>query len=84
MITITIDNSYSKIIGLDAKQEKALKTELSYVVGGSSAYFSGYGIKKRSLLGKKGDFATGLYFRVELWLEKNKLPYKIKDLRVKP
>jgi hypothetical protein len=84
MIIITIDNSYSNIKGLDAKQEKSLKAELSYVVGGSSAYFSGYGAKKRSLLGKKGDFATGLLYRVEVWLEKNKISFKINDLRVKP
>ena len=84
MITITIENSYSNIKGLNAKQEKALKSELSYIIGGKSAYFSKFGPRKRSLLDKKGSFPSGLYFRVELWLHKNKIPFKVHDLRVKP
>ncbi len=46
------------------EQEKALRQELSYVVGGSSSYFSGYGLKRRSLLSKRGEFPTGLLNRV--------------------
>jgi hypothetical protein len=84
MITITIENSYSKIKGLDAKQEKALKAELSYVVGGKASYYYKYGVKKRSLLGKKGDFPTGLLQRVMIWLISNRIAYKVNDLRVKP
>ncbi len=65
MVTISIDNSYSQITGLSAKQEKALRETLSYVVGGSSAHFSGFGPKRRSLLDKKGFFPTGLLHRVQ-------------------
>ena len=54
MIIIEINNSYSNIKGLNSKQEKALKAELSYIVGGKAAYFYKFGPKKRSLLDKKG------------------------------
>lgn len=84
MTVITINNSYSNIKGLNAKQEKSLKTKLSYVVGGKSGYFSKYGPRKRSLLDKKGSFPTGLIWRVLSWLETNKIPYDANDLRVKP
>lgn len=84
MINIVVDNSYSQIQGLTAKQEKALKSELSYLVGGTNSYFSRYGHKKRSLLDKKGKFPSGLLNRVVLWLIFNKISHKINDLRVKP
>ncbi len=64
MITITINNSYSQITGLTPKLEKELKELLSYTVGGSGAYFSAFGPKRRSLLDKKGNFPTGLLHRV--------------------
>lgn len=83
-VRVTIDNSYSHISGLNAKQEKSLKAELSYVVGGKSGYFSKYGPKKRSLLGKKGDFPSGLVYRVMAWLYNEGISYDTKDLRVKP
>lgn len=64
MITLTIDNSYSRIEGLSASQEKGLKALLSYTVGGSAAFFSGFGVRKKSLLEKKGYFPTGLLSRL--------------------
>lgn len=33
-------------------------------MGGSSAYFSGFGVRRKSLLSKRGEFPTGLLFRV--------------------
>jgi len=83
-VTVTIDNSYSQIQGLNAAEEKALKSELSYIVGGKSSFFSKYGQKRRSLLDKKGGFPSGLLNRVILWLDSNKISHKINDLRVKP
>jgi superfamily II DNA or RNA helicase len=79
MITILVGNSYSKITGLTAKQFSSLKKKLSYVVGGSSAYFSSYGIRRTSLLSKSGEFPTGLLNRVT-----NELPSVVIDNRVKP
>lgn len=65
MITLTIGNSYSKISGLSASQEKELRKILSYKVG---SHFSGFGIQTKSLLSKKGEFPTGLLHRVPPWV----------------
>lgn len=64
MIEILIGNSYSKIKGLTPQEEKSLRKELSYTVGGSSSYFSGFQPKRRSLLNKRGEFPSGLLRRV--------------------
>lgn len=80
MITITVNNSYSKIEGLTAPQEKELRKLLSYVVGGQSAHFSSFGPKRISLLSKKGEFPTGLVKHV---LEFTKYA-TFKDNRVAP
>jgi hypothetical protein len=84
MVTILVENSYSKITGLSAKQEKALRNELSYIVGGQSAYFTGFGVKRRSLLSKKCEFPSGLLFRVEQFFYNNKINFDFKDIRLKP
>lgn len=75
LIKITVGNSYSKITGLSAKQEKDLQNELSFVIGGSSAFYTGFGMKRRTLLGKRGDFPAGLLGRVQAYLKKAKQPY---------
>ncbi len=80
MITITVDNSYSKIEGLTPAQEQGLRRELSYVVGGSSAYFSGYGPRRKSLLSKKNEFPTGLLGRVKAFVR----DYTVRDIRIRP
>lgn len=82
MVNLVIDNSYSQITGLSAKEEKDLRTALSYVVGGSSAHFSGFGVKRRSLLDKKGFFPTGLLYRVVSHFSAKKCDAV--DLRIKP
>jgi superfamily II DNA or RNA helicase len=64
LIQLEIGNSYSRITGLSAAQEKELKKALSYTIGGSSSFFSGYGPRKKSLLDKKGYFPTGLLSRI--------------------
>lgn len=61
MITIEVGNSYSQIKGLSATQHKALAATLSYTVGD---HFSTYGPTKRTLLGRKGEFPSGLLSRV--------------------
>jgi superfamily II DNA or RNA helicase len=61
---IEIGNSYSKIQGMTPQEEKILRKELSYTIGGSSSYFSGFQPKKRSLLSKTGEFPSGLIDRV--------------------
>ncbi len=80
MVKIEINNSLSRITGLNVAQEKQLKAELSYIVGGSSSYFSGYGPRKKSLLDKRGYFPTGLLDKV-MGVISNPT---VVDLRVKP
>lgn len=84
IVTVTIDNSYSYIRGLTAPQERELKSQLSYVVGGRNAYFSRFGAKRKSLLDKKGSFPTGLLNRVEVWLILNRINHRLNDKRVVP
>lgn len=81
MVNISINNSYSKITGLSVKDDKALRDMLSYTVGGSSAYFSGFGVRKRSLLSKRGEFPTGLLARVGNYLYDNKIKVNSIDYR---
>lgn len=64
MIKIEVGNSYSQITGMTAKFEKELKRELSYVENADSVYFGGFA-RRKSLLGKKGRFPTGLLRRVK-------------------
>lgn len=85
MITLEINNSYSKVIGLSPKQEKDLRNEISYTVDAKAAYFAGgYGPKRRSLVDKKSSFPTGLLLRVTTYLKKCKLVFTVKDLRIRP
>lgn len=78
MAYITVGNSYSKLHDLTPAEEKKVKTALSYTIGGSSAYFSGYGVRKKSLL-SRGEFPTGLMGRVALAL--GYLPYNKSPVR---
>lgn len=85
MITLTIGNSYSKLTGLSPMLEKELREALSYVVGGSGAFFSGFGPIRRSLLSKKGEFPSGLLSRVADFLVKHpSIDLKVIDNRFKP
>lgn len=85
MITIRIDNSYSRLIGLNPDQEKAIKDLLSYTVGSYTSYYSGgFGPQKKSLLSKGGVFPTGLLHRVLLYVVNASIAYEIVDLRVRP
>lgn len=63
MIKLEIDNSYSRITGLTLKQEQELKNLMSYTLPQNNSYFSGrYGPQTRTLLGRRGDFPTGLLY----------------------
>lgn len=85
MIQLILGNSYSQLIGLTSHQHKELQKELSYVVGGSSAYFSGFGVRRKSLLDKKGFFPSGLLSRIQNWIDTGKggLDIKVIDNRLK-
>ena len=77
MAIITIGNSYSRITGLTAAEEKKLQKALSYTIGGSAAYFSGYGVRQKSLLTKRGEFPSGLIRRITV-------PYTISATPTRP
>ena len=82
MMRLTIDNSTCKIEGLSVKQHKELTDKLSYQIDAQAAYFSGAYNRKRSLLGKRGEFPTGLLYLVKAYLGANE--YNRIDLRKVP
>lgn len=79
MITLIINNSTSQIEGLGPKQDKELRDLLSYTEGSA---LSTWGVRKKSLLGKRGDFPTGLLSRVRRYL--GTTPHTCVDLRRQP
>ncbi len=81
MLTIEINNSYSKISGLSTLQEKELKELLSYDVGTQAAFYAGgHRPRRKSLLGRRGEFPTGLLPRVNAAFPRSSL----RDLRHVP
>lgn len=83
MLKLTIGNSLCQLDGLTREQYSSVKMILSYKVQGS--FFSGDpngGV--RSLVSKKGIFASGLLPRVQEWLRDNKLGVRLTDLRKRP
>lgn len=81
MIKLIIGNSYSRIMGLSGEQHKALAKKLSY---NSGSFFAGRGFRRISLLGKRGDFPTGLEEDVRWFLVKEQEPYETIDTRIRP
>lgn len=81
MIKLEIGNSYSKITGLPASEEKKLRDKLSYTIGEGSQYYGGFGPRKKSLLSKRCEFPTGLLHRVH---DAIRLTDEIVDNRKKP
>lgn len=66
MITLTINNSYSNLSGLSITQENRIRDLLSYTPG-SSGYLGRNRyriIRKKCLMDKKGNFPSGLLYRV--------------------
>lgn len=85
MINITIDNSFSQIVGLDTANFNQLRKLLSYDMDSSAKYFSSNNFNTiRYLIDNKGSFPTGLLSTVEDWLATSKIIYFAKDLRTKP
>ncbi len=84
MIKLTIGNSTCKIEGLSVKQFSELKKLLSYQVNASAAYFSGGHNNTRYLLGRRGDFPTGLLYIVKAYLKHIKEEFSVVETRVKP
>ena len=83
--TITVGNSYSRIVGLSDELLDSLRKTLSYLPGGeSAAIFSRFPPKRQSLVDKKGNFPTGLRGYVHEFLQKNHVPHTALDERKAP
>lgn len=84
-ISLTVDNSTCCLSGYSLSQYKQLIDLLSYALNSQNSYFSGYyGVQKRSLFTKRGEFPAGLLYLVEEWLVKNDLSYLREDKRIVP
>lgn len=84
MITINIDNSYSKIGGLDGNQYNKLRKILSYTTDPKASYFSGGFVRVKYLIDKRGNFPTGLLYRVIMHFKEEGYTYTTKDGRKRP
>lgn len=87
MITITVNNSYSQVIGLTVEQLKGLRQVLSYSLDPQAAYFANKMWNNRvHLIDKKGNFPTGLYNKAWSYLAGLRPQTQIitRDNRVKP
>ena len=84
-ITITIDNSFSQIVGLPPVTFNALRKLLSYDMDPNAKFFSGNSFSTiRYLIDNKGNFPTGLLNTIEAYLAEAKIVYFFKDIRVRP
>ena len=85
MITLTIDNSYSRIEGLSNEAFGRLRKLLSYEPDAAAKFYGGaHRPTTKYLIDVKGYFPTGLRERVEEFLRKEKNITAIKDNRVRP
>lgn len=84
MIEIKVDNSECQITGLSVTQFKELKEVLSYRTDAQASYFSGRFGNKRYLLGRRGDFPSGLLYLVTGYLDGKRCQYKTDDRRIRP
>lgn len=82
VVLIEVDNSYSRITCMSAQVEKQVHELLSYTVDAQSAFFGGYGPRKKCMMDKKGYFPTGLVDTVCLSIRSHK--FQINDLRIAP
>lgn len=73
----------SQVQGMDLKAFRGLRRVLSYSVSKQAAYHSGRG-DRRYLLGKKGEFSTGLLPYVKDYFFQLKKPFEIIDGRKRP
>jgi superfamily II DNA or RNA helicase len=84
-MTLTINNSYSQIQGLNTQDMNKLRKLLSYDIAPTAAYFSkNHYNTRRYLIDNKGNFPTGLLDITKGFLAQNALKCVIKDVRVKP
>lgn len=82
-VSMVINNSLSKISGLDSIQFKNLKKILSYTI--DSTYIKNFKWKQvKYLIDRHGNFPTGLLPRVEKWLFSKSIKSTTYDMRLLP
>lgn len=69
MLKLMIGNSTCQLEGLDLTQHKELKDILSYLPDAGGYQVHSFRAQKRTLLGKRGDFPTGLLYLVKEYLK---------------
>lgn len=80
MISLSIDNSGCRILGLGPEMYTKLKELLSYRISAQEHYYTGmWNSPKRTLLEKGGVFPTGLLPKVIQFIQENKLVVGISD-----
>jgi superfamily II DNA or RNA helicase len=85
-VVVTVDNSVSRIEGLEFEDFKKLRDDLSYTPPAATSYYTGRQAYKKYLVDKKGYFPTGLLNRVKKFLFHCFSPevYTQDDRRIKP
>lgn len=74
LITLIMGNSYSRIVGLNQDQMKALRKELSYKLDyAAAAYIPNPANHIKYCIDLKGNFASGLMHRVTAFIKKHDL-----------
>ena len=85
MVTITVDNSESQVLGLMNEDLKALRSYISYQPSKAASYFSGrYQAHKISLINKNGLFPTGLLYQVIHFLRSKDINFQTFEKRHTP
>ncbi len=84
MITIEVNNSISRITGATVDQLDQLREVTSYLSNSAAAFFSGGRARRNYLINKRGEFSTGLLFKVEEEIIKIPEDYVLKENRVIP
>ena len=79
-IIVTINNSYSKILGLTQRDADALAQVLSYKVDTTYSY-DPFAATRKYLLSRTGEFPTGLLYLVKKYIKENSLQVEYNDKR---
>jgi superfamily II DNA or RNA helicase len=83
VVTLHINNSTCKVEGLDINQLKELRLIMSYIEDKGRGFSKAYGTR-RYLMGKRGEFPTGILSLFNQWVVKKAVPHSRVDHRIRP
>lgn len=78
MVILDINNSYSQVKGLTSSQFRELRELLSYK-DDSKAFYANTVSRPRRLIDAKGNFPTGLVYRVLVYFDDNDIEYQVSN-----